>query len=79
MLFAKLNIIFAFDCQALDKNSLGPLRKSYCLSLNLLLRREVSLQPRRLCLLCATYRFFRFEESLNPASWYKDRLPQDAL
>lgn len=59
MLIAKSNIIFAFDCQALDKNSLGPLRKSYCLSLNLLLRREVSFQPCRLCLLSETYRFFQ--------------------
>ena len=27
----------------------------------------------------ATYRFFRFKESLYPDSWYIDKLPQDAL
>ena len=34
-------IIFPLNLQILDKNCLGPLRKAYCSSLNLLLRREV--------------------------------------
>nr|XP_016514115.1 PREDICTED: exocyst complex component SEC3A-like isoform X1 [Nicotiana tabacum] len=40
--------------KSLDKNSLGPLRKAYCTSLNLLLRREV----RKLCLF--SFFFFSF-------------------
>ncbi|XP_024973456.1 exocyst complex component SEC3A-like isoform X1 [Cynara cardunculus var. scolymus] len=44
MFFLLTNIMFRilFTCyvQSLDKNCLGPLRKAYCSSLNLLLRRE---------------------------------------
>lgn len=79
MSISTLNIIFAIDCQALDKNSLGPLRKSYCLSLNLLLRREVSFQPCRLCLVSAKYRFADLKNACYPVSWCIDKLTQDAL
>lgn len=33
--------VFPWNLQSLDRNCLGPLRKAYCSSLNLLLRREV--------------------------------------
>ena len=36
-----LNALLSLHSQSLDKNCLGPLRKAYCSSLNLLLRREV--------------------------------------
>lgn len=36
-----LTFISFLSCQSLDKGCLGPLRKAYCHSLNLLLRREV--------------------------------------
>jgi len=50
ILFFYLNNISG-HLQSLDKNCLGPLRKAYCSSLNLLLRREVC---------CTSYWFFMF-------------------
>lgn len=41
-MFLLLNFPPFYLLQSLDKNCLGPLRKAYCISLNLLLRREVS-------------------------------------
>lgn len=40
-LFLLFLLSYPWHVQSLDKNCLGPLRKAYCGSLNLLLRREV--------------------------------------